>query len=219
MQRNQATYPQAGTSSSNLTTSALLAGLSLLCLAPRGFHVCYIREDTAVPERVDLASGSVSTILKPCHKFRISFDARGPRDDIKVGATRRCCCRHQGRRMIQIVMRGCTVALFGGWLQLGDGDDSCCPSCWQGLKGRQSNLYASHLLALRTAPAAAAMLLLLSQALEIAARMAESSANLQKDIRISHSVIPDHFEQEDDGVDDGFPQSRGADRVAEFTGS
>lgn len=61
--------------------------------------------------------------------------------------------------------------------------------------------------------------LLLCQALEIAARMAESSANLQKDIRISHSVIPDHFEQEDDGVDDDFRQSRGAGRVAEFTGS
>lgn len=51
----------------------------------RGFHVCYIREDSAVPERVDPQTGAVSTILKPCHKFRISFDARGPRDDIKVG--------------------------------------------------------------------------------------------------------------------------------------
>jgi hypothetical protein len=47
--------------------------------------VCYIREDSAVPERVDPTTGAVSTILKPCHKFRISFDARGPRDDIKVG--------------------------------------------------------------------------------------------------------------------------------------
>lgn len=50
----------------------------------RGFHVCYIREDSAVPDRVDPQTGAVSTILKPCHKFRISFDARGPRDDIKV---------------------------------------------------------------------------------------------------------------------------------------
>ena len=69
-------------------TFSSTCGLFLLYLAPRGFHVCYIREDTAVPERVDLKSGSVSTILQPCHKFRISFDARGPRDDIKVGVTR-----------------------------------------------------------------------------------------------------------------------------------
>lgn len=54
------------------------------CASRRGFHVCYIREDSAVPERVDPQTGAVSTILKPCHKFRISFDARGPRDDIKV---------------------------------------------------------------------------------------------------------------------------------------
>jgi hypothetical protein len=53
----------------------------LLC---RGFHVCYIREDSAVPDRVDPKTGAVSTVLRPCHKFRISFDARGPRDDIKV---------------------------------------------------------------------------------------------------------------------------------------
>jgi hypothetical protein len=58
------------------------------------------------------------------------------------------------------------------------------------------------------------------QALEIAARMAESSATLQKDIRISHSVIPDHFEQEEDGMaEEAFRQSRGAAQVAEFTGS
>jgi hypothetical protein len=54
----------------------------------RGFHVCYIREDSAVPERVDPQTGAVTSILKPCHKFRISFDARGPRDDIKVRPSR-----------------------------------------------------------------------------------------------------------------------------------
>lgn len=54
-------------------------------IAPRGFHVCYIREDSAVPERVNPSTGVVTTMLKPCHKFRMSFDARGPRDDIKVG--------------------------------------------------------------------------------------------------------------------------------------
>jgi hypothetical protein len=61
--------------------------------------------------------------------------------------------------------------------------------------------------------------LLLLQALEIAARMAESNASLQKDIRISHSVIPDHLEGDDDGVDEEFRASKEAARVAEFTGS
>jgi hypothetical protein len=49
--------------------------------------------------------------------------------------------------------------------------------------------------------------------------MAESNARLEKDIRISHSVIPDHLEGDEDGVDDEFRASRGAARVAEFTGS
>lgn len=57
------------------------------------------------------------------------------------------------------------------------------------------------------------------QALEIAARMAESNASLQKDIRISHSVIPHHLEGDDDGVDEEFRASKEAARVAEFTGS
>jgi hypothetical protein len=61
----------------------------------RGFHVCYIREDSAVPERVDTKTGAVSTILKPCHKFRISFDARGPRDDIKVRKPLAAFCIHK----------------------------------------------------------------------------------------------------------------------------
>lgn len=49
--------------------------------------------------------------------------------------------------------------------------------------------------------------------------MAESNASLQKDIRISHSVIPDHLEGDDDGVDEEFRASKEAARVAEFTGS
>lgn len=50
--------------------------------------------------------------------------------------------------------------------------------------------------------------------------MAESNARLERDIRISHSVIPEHFEAADeDGMDDDFRASRGAGRVAEFTGS
>eukprot|EP00879_Flechtneria_rotunda_P014177 GHRR01014814.1.p1 GENE.GHRR01014814.1~~GHRR01014814.1.p1 ORF type:complete len:234 (+),score=57.89 GHRR01014814.1:1852-2553(+) len=82
-------------------------------LTDRGFHVCYVREDSAIPERVDLNTGAISYSLRPSHKFKITFDARGPRDEIK--------------------------------------------------------------------------------ALELAARMAESNASLQRDVRISHSVIPDHF--------------------------
>lgn len=68
-----------------INSCAVLFCCQQSCLC-RGFHVCYIREDSAVPERVDPKTGAVSTILKPCHKFRISFDARGPRDDIKVGS-------------------------------------------------------------------------------------------------------------------------------------
>ena len=70
-----------------LTVTAPTTLTALLSSLPphRGFHVCYIREDYAVPERIDPATGVVSTLLKPCHKFRMSFDARGPRDDIKVG--------------------------------------------------------------------------------------------------------------------------------------
>lgn len=50
----------------------------------RGFHVAYIREDTLLPEHVDPETGAVRCALRPCHRFRIQFDARGPRDDIKV---------------------------------------------------------------------------------------------------------------------------------------
>ncbi|KAF8063870.1 vacuolar iron transporter 4 [Scenedesmus sp. PABB004] len=102
-------------------------------LTDRGFHVCYIREDTAVPEAVDLATGAVRSSLRPCHKFRISFDARGPRDEMK--------------------------------------------------------------------------------AMEIAARMAESSATLQRDVRISHSVIPEAFLDGGAEDDDDAPRAGGG-RVA-----
>lgn len=64
------------------------------------------------------------------------------------------------------------------------------------------------------------LLVLLLQALEIAARMAESNASLQRDIRISHSVIPEHFEVgEEDMTNDDYRMSQGPARVAEFTGS
>lgn len=77
--------------------------------------------------------------------------------------------------------------------------------------------YARVLLVMSCTAAVATISL---QALEIAARMAESNASLQKDIRISHSVIPDHFEQEEDGMaEEAFRQSRGSAQVAEFTGS
>jgi hypothetical protein len=63
------------------------------------------------------------------------------------------------------------------------------------------------------------LLLLPLQALEIAARMTESQASLQRDVRISHSVIPEHFmddraaeEEEEDA------RSRGH-TVAGFMGS
>jgi hypothetical protein len=51
--------------------------------------------------------------------------------------------------------------------------------------------------------------------------MAESNAKLEKDIRISHSVIPDHLELADeDAMDDDFRSSgMRAGRVVEFTGS
>lgn len=72
------------TRSSFFTENPIAIDMLVDILTDRGFHVCYIREDSAVPERVDPKTGAVTTILKPCHKFRISFDARGPRDDIKV---------------------------------------------------------------------------------------------------------------------------------------
>lgn len=48
--------------------------------------MCYIREDSAIPEKVDLKTGNIRYMLRPCHKFRISFDARGPRDEMKVSS-------------------------------------------------------------------------------------------------------------------------------------
>jgi hypothetical protein len=56
--------------------------------------VCYIREDTAIPEHVDLKTGAVRYLLRPCHKFRISFDARGPRDEMKVRGDQAIGCAH-----------------------------------------------------------------------------------------------------------------------------
>jgi hypothetical protein len=68
----------------SLTLIHMVNYCCFLCCCDRGFHVCYIREDTAIPEQVDLKTGSVRYSLRPCHKFRISFDARGPRDEMKV---------------------------------------------------------------------------------------------------------------------------------------
>eukprot|EP00882_Tetradesmus_deserticola_P010145 GHRQ01010720.1.p2 GENE.GHRQ01010720.1~~GHRQ01010720.1.p2 ORF type:complete len:339 (+),score=123.54 GHRQ01010720.1:1335-2351(+) len=101
------------TRSSFFTEHPVAIDMLVDVMTDRGFHVCYIREDTAIPEHVDLSTGAIRYALRPCHKFRISFDARGPRDEMK--------------------------------------------------------------------------------ALEIAARMTESQASLQRDVRISHSVIPEHF--------------------------
>lgn len=61
------------------------------------------------------------------------------------------------------------------------------------------------------------------QALEIAARMAESNASLQRDVRISHSIIPDDFGEEEAEEQAQEEEARagraGVSRVAGFMGS
>eukprot|EP00878_Enallax_costatus_P030418 GHUV01033117.1.p1 GENE.GHUV01033117.1~~GHUV01033117.1.p1 ORF type:complete len:116 (+),score=26.97 GHUV01033117.1:411-758(+) len=110
-------------------------------LTDRGFHVCYVRDEIAVPEEFDPATGKIKSSIRPRHRFKIAFDARGPRDEMK--------------------------------------------------------------------------------ALEIAARMAESNASLQRDVRISHSVIPEHFmdsrQQEDEQEE--LQATRAGGRVVGFMGS
>lgn len=68
---------------------------------------------------------------------------------------------------------------------------------------------------------ASVLLLYHQQALDIAARMAESNASLQRDVRISHSVIPEHFmdsrHQEEEQED--LQATRAGGRVVGFMGS
>lgn len=52
----------------------------------RGFHVCYVRDEIAVPEEFDPTTGKIKSSIRPRHRFKIVFDARGPRDEMKVGA-------------------------------------------------------------------------------------------------------------------------------------
>jgi hypothetical protein len=57
--------------------------------------------------------------------------------------------------------------------------------------------------------------------MEIAARITESSASLQRDVRISHSVIPEHFmdarlQQEEE---EELKASKAGGRIAWFMGS
>ncbi len=52
---------------------------------PRGFHVCYIREELPVPSNVNVATGAVACVREPVHRFRISFETKGVRDDVAVG--------------------------------------------------------------------------------------------------------------------------------------
>lgn len=57
--------------------------------------------------------------------------------------------------------------------------------------------------------------------MEIAARITESSASLQRDVRISHSVIPEHFMdarlQQDE--EEELKASKAGGRIAGFMGS
>jgi hypothetical protein len=53
--------------------------------AARGFHVCYIREELPVPCRFDVATGAITCAREPVHRFRISFETKGVRDDVAVG--------------------------------------------------------------------------------------------------------------------------------------
>ncbi|KAI8462363.1 MAG: hypothetical protein J3K34DRAFT_191729 [Monoraphidium minutum] len=53
-------------------------------LTDRGYHVCYIREELAVPVHIDPATFAVACAREPVHRFRISFETKGVRDDVAV---------------------------------------------------------------------------------------------------------------------------------------
>jgi hypothetical protein len=73
----------------HFSSTSLLGHISP-CLPPplspshRGFHVCYIREgELAVPLSVSLATGNINCMRESVHRFRISFEAAGVRDEAR----------------------------------------------------------------------------------------------------------------------------------------
>jgi hypothetical protein len=46
--------------------------------------VCYIREEVPLPSAVDWDSGSITCLTEPLHRFRIQFETKGVREDMKV---------------------------------------------------------------------------------------------------------------------------------------
>jgi hypothetical protein len=64
--------------------------------------VCYIREEVPLPAAVDWDSGNITCLTEPLHRFRIQFETKGVREDMKVGVV---CGRHRkggegGRRRV-----------------------------------------------------------------------------------------------------------------------
>jgi hypothetical protein len=110
-----------------------------------------------VPEKIDLQIGAITTSLRPHHKFRIVFDARGPRDDIKVRALSAAPALHASA----VRHRGV-------------GSTRCCGAIKAPLLLAHSRTH-THANARSMCGGHTHQ-----QALEIAARMAESNATLQK---------------------------------------
>lgn len=63
--------------------------------------MCYIREELPLPSRIDPATGAITCAREPVHRFRVSFETKGVRDDVAVGGpwgrTRR---RFGGRKRV-----------------------------------------------------------------------------------------------------------------------
>lgn len=53
-------------------------------MTDRGFHVCYVREEIPTPTRINLDHGVIICDREVVHKFKISFERKGVRDDLKV---------------------------------------------------------------------------------------------------------------------------------------
>eukprot|EP00877_Chromochloris_zofingiensis_P000326 jgi/Chrzof1/10294/Cz04g36080.t1 len=52
-------------------------------MTDRGFHVCYVREEIPTPTRINLDHGVIICDREVVHKFKISFERKGVRDDLK----------------------------------------------------------------------------------------------------------------------------------------
>lgn len=102
-QNTLAGHAEYVTQSSFFTLNPVCVSMLIDILTDRGYQVSYVREEVAVPNHIDMATGKIVLRREPVHRFRVGFESQGVRQEYKAMeiAARMAEAANQGLRISQ----------------------------------------------------------------------------------------------------------------------